>query len=366
MNRIKYILSGIFLVLIATPMVGDLTGLTTGEVLEENQFIKGYEQLSLPEKAALYIKNFDRQFWGREDLVKAFIVIKRDIFCVSPLPEKVVMGKVGWLFLADYGAMDDYRNVRPFTQSQLDSIQVNLKRIALELEKNDKKFYVVVVPDKHTIYPEYLPENVKKIRPVSRLQQLTGQLKNEASFRFINLTDTLLASKREGLLYLKEESHWNDLGSFVGCQKIIETLQRDYPEIRTVTLDSCQSFNGKETDLDLAKLLGADIGYSEDTWRIVPRNLNHIKSGDAGVVIPPAKRFNASYAFRNINSGSDGPEIIVYRDSFFGSLVPFFEQSFSASTYIWTNDIDLEYVRQQSASIVLLEIAERHIDLLAD
>lgn len=360
----KYILSGIFLVFVFIPLIGDLAGITTGNSLEENRHIKGYEELSLPKKVALYIKNFDSRFWGRQYLVRSYIAIKKDFFGVSPLPEKVIIGKEGWLYLSDYGAMDDYRNIRPFSVEQLDSIQAYLRHISKELGQQDIKFYVAVVPDKHTIYPEYLPETVRKVRPVSRLQQLTEHLKKESTFRFINLTDTLQAAKPNGVLYFKEESHWNDRGAFIAYQKIFENIKFDFPGLNELELDSCESFAGKENDLDLAKILGQPIDYTEDTWKIVPRSFSNITTTDAGVSIPPAKRFNTEYAFRKLNPLNTGPSIIVYRDSFFGSLTPFFEQSFSESTYIWTNDIDLEFIKKQNPQLVLLEIAERHIDLL--
>lgn len=69
--------------------------------------------------------------------------------------------------------------------------------------------------------------------------------------------------------------------------------------------------------------------------------------------------------FKMVNPHLAFPNILVYRDSFFGSMTPFFEQSFAESTFIWTNDVDLEYAKNQSVQLVLIEIAERHIDLLA-
>lgn len=360
----KKLLSLFFLVLISLPIVGDVIGISRGQSLDENRFIKGYDELSLPQKIALYIKNFDRQFWGRSELVRSFITIKRDFLGISPLPEKVVIGKSDWLYLADYGAMDDCRNTRPFTKLQLDSIHSNLQRISQELKNDSTVFIVAVVPDKHTIYPEYLPENVKKINPISRLQQLTEFLKSETSFYFINLTDTLLASKPSGVLYFKEESHWTDLGAYIGYVKIMKTIHKSFPRANALALNSCEMNEGNENDLDLAKLLGYDIDHAEQTLKIRPPNKSGIQTIDHQVVIPSAKRFNPNYAFKKLNDSLTGPTIIVYRDSFFGALTPFFEQSFSTSTYIWTNDIDLNYVREQSPSVVLLEIAERHIDLL--
>lgn len=345
--------------------MGDLLGIKIDQSLTENRFIKGYEKLSLPQRASLYFKNFDRQFWGREYLVKFYINIKKDFLCISPLPEKVIIGKEGWLYLSDYGAIDDYRNARPFEYQQLDSIQQNLRKLGMQLNLRGIILFVVVVPDKHTIYPEFLPDNIKKVRSKSRLQQLSNHLTHERSFRFINLSDTLLAAKRSGLLYFKQESHWNDWGTFVGYQKILKHIKSDFPGIKVLSLDSCEKFMGKESDLDLAKLLGQPIKYSENALKILPTNVKNIQSVETDVVIPPAKQFNANYAFRRINPGSTGPSVIVYRDSFFSSLTPFFEQSFSESTYIWTNDVDLDYIKTQKVELVLLEIAERHIDLLA-
>jgi len=364
MKLSSYFLVSVFLILISIPLVGDLTGLTIDQKLNENKFVKGYDSLPLSQKVALYLKNYDSKFWGREYLVKAYIKLKKDFFKISPLPEKVLIGKSGWLFLTDYGAMDDYRNVRPFLNTQLDSIETYLTKVAHDLREKQMRLYVIVVPDKHTIYPEYLPENVRKIRSTSRLQQLEERLKSKFDFEFINLTDTLLSSKQQGYLYYKQESHWNDLGTFIGYQKVMKSMKKDFPKLNVVELATCKVYLSAESDLDLAKLLGEPIEYTESTQRIEPANGDQIIRVESGVTIPPAKRLNPNYAFRKVNSGVTGPSVLVYRDSFFGSLVPFFEQSFAESTYIWTNDVELAYAKQESTQVVVLQIAERHIDLL--
>lgn len=363
MVRGKYFLVCFFCFTLVVPFLGDLLNIST-LTLEENRNIGPRVAVSLKDRVSLYIKNFDSKFWGREYLLKAYIAVKKDIFQISPLPEKVILGKEGWLFLVDYGAMDDYRNLNPFENAQLDSIQQYLTTIADSLEKKNKKFYVVVVPDKHTIYPEFLPDNIKKINPVSRLQQVSARLKSSSAFHFIDLTDILLLAKRKEQVYFKEESHWNDRGAFVSNEYLMKVIKKDFPDIEVLTIEECDVFKGEEADIDLMKLLGKDITYAEPTIRIVPRLHVRFENVPTGIVIPKSKQFNPYYSFRKVNPNADGQSAIVFRDSFFASMVPFFERSFSTSSYIWTTNVDVDYSLREDANIVVLELAERHLYLI--
>jgi alginate O-acetyltransferase complex protein AlgJ len=364
MSKAKYFLVVFFCVLITLPLVGDLVEAPVVSRLDENRYVETGIGMGWKDRVSTYVKSFDSKFWGRDYLLKAFIILKKDLFGVSPLPEKVVFGKSDWLYLADYGTIDDYRNLRPFSPQQLDSIQSYLSHISAALAARNKKFYVVVVPDKHTIYPEFLPPNIQKLNAGSRLQQLRKHLHGSGDIRFIDLSDTLIQAKKIGQVYLKQESHWNDLGTFAGYQYIMRRIKSDFPDVKILSREDCQIFEGKETDIDLMKLLGEDVHYAENSLKIVPWLQNSIETASSDIFIPAGKRLNPSYAFRKINSQVKGHSVIVFRDSYFSSLVPFFEQSFQASSYIWTSDVDLDYTLNQKADIVLLEIAERNLYLI--
>lgn len=360
MRKSAILISCFFAVVICVPMLLSIFRMKTG-ILS----ISAAGMVPVTSHLRNFVKNFDNQFWGRETLVQGYIEIKRKVLHVSPLPEKVIEGKDGWLFLTDYAAMDNCRNLYPFSNLQLDSIGNYLNALADSLEKDSIYFFVSVVPDKHTIYPEYLPQYVRKVNPQSRLQQLRAYFeKSNPRFEFIDLTDTLMRAKSAARVYYREESHWNDEGAFAGYQNIVQRMKARIPQLNILTSDSCTFTRGEEDDIDLAKLLGESIDYTEECIRVTPKSIANVIDDDHHYAIPEAKKLNPNYAYRKRQPGAEGPSIVIFRDSYFEALTPFFACSFPESTFIWTTEPNLSYVRKEGVDIVLLEVAERHLYLL--
>ena len=82
---------------------------------------------------------------------------------------KVVIGKEGWLFLGNinqyFDEIDYYRNLKPFTIRELRSWQILLEQRRNWLRRRGIRYLFAVAPNKSTIYPEFMPDAVKKINP---------------------------------------------------------------------------------------------------------------------------------------------------------------------------------------------------------
>lgn len=71
--------------------------------------------------------------------------------------DKVVFGKDDWLFYAGDNSIELYRNQRPFSALQLANTEAALALRMRPLQAANRSYLFVVVPDKHTIYPEMMP-----------------------------------------------------------------------------------------------------------------------------------------------------------------------------------------------------------------
>ena len=75
-----------------------------------------------------------------------------------------------WLSFINDISLNDFQNVIPFTSEELQKFRITLITNS-ELNKMNIKFYVIVPPNKNTIYPEYLlPDSI--LGDQSRLSQL--------------------------------------------------------------------------------------------------------------------------------------------------------------------------------------------------
>ena len=84
-----------------------------------------------------------------------------------------------------------------------------------------KEFKVFIIPNKNTIYPEYMPDRYRKIGEQSDIERLYQHFPEA-----VNMIDVLETAKRANTddIYHKEDSHWNRLGAYAGYVAIMENF----------------------------------------------------------------------------------------------------------------------------------------------
>jgi hypothetical protein len=92
-----------------------------------------------------------------------------------------------------------------------------------------------MVPNQHSVYEEYLPDYI-----VPAKENVFDQIiKSGPGFNLLHLKDTLIASKVfwGDYLYNKTDSHWSEIGAYVGYRKIIDQLKTSLPKIIPILLE---------------------------------------------------------------------------------------------------------------------------------
>jgi hypothetical protein len=356
---------GLFVLALYLPLADGLFGVLSPNVNnEKRELAKRTVSNSKLSFLKNYLTNFDDNFNGRSLLINGYIGFKSKLLHTNPLPQKVIFGKNGYKFLVNYNSMDDYRNVHPFTQSTLDSIGLQVAANQRFLDSIGVKYYISVVPTKPHIYPEFLPDYVKKAGTTRRLDQLKDYLfKKMPSLRLVDLTDTLLASKPQGDLYFKGDSHWNELCAFIGYTKLMQFIREDFPEIPVRKIEDYNKTMGYESDLDLDKILGMDICYSEPAIKLVPNFQSSVETLAHEYAIPEIKKNNPSYVI-SLGNAKGKRKLVMFRDSFSVPLTQFMAESFEKSIFIWKYPIDRDFIITERPDIVVQQLVERHIDLL--
>ena len=87
-------------------------------------------------------------------------------------------------------------------------------------------YLVLLAPDKHTIYPEYIPGRYEHVSPATRFDQFYDYLRQHTRLDLVDLRTPLRRAKSHERLYLRRDTHWNDRGAFIGYQTIIAALSR--------------------------------------------------------------------------------------------------------------------------------------------
>ena len=230
MKRLFYI---IFLLLISFPLLDQLINILPKNVDSEKRGLtvkdEGAENVVMIFKN--YLETFDENFHGRSLLINQFLQLKKDVLHDSPLPNKLLLGKDGFLFLVDYNSMDDYRNINHFNYSEKERILEEFKKNQKFCSDNGILYVITIIPEKQTIYPEFLPDKITKVQKNSRLDDfITFCESKKADLPVIYLKEKLLKNKVKypHKLFFKEESHWNYLGGMVAFDTLKGYLKNKY------------------------------------------------------------------------------------------------------------------------------------------
>jgi alginate O-acetyltransferase complex protein AlgJ len=285
------------------------------------------------------------------------------IFRVSA-SEKVIIGKQGWLFLGEAtkfaNEIDYIRNLEPFTEEELRAWQTLLEERRNWLEKRGIHYIFTVAPNKSTIYPELLPDAIKKSRRPSRLDQLIDHLKKNSTFTILDLRPALWEAKQIRPAYHQTDTHWNDWGAYVAYREIIGHLKQYYDFISPRPIEYFHITQTTSRSGDLAQMLSLTDIFSEKYWQMEPK-------------IPPPFRlvpFQNPYPGRKLVKISalacaTGrlPAGLMINDSFIHQLRPFLSLEFSKIIYAW--DVQLNFfpkiIEKENIKIVIDEMAERKL-----
>lgn len=281
-------------------------------------------------------------------------------------PGQVKIGQDGWLIFQDN--MPDYRKANAFKPAELDSILVRTKKLHDKLAESRSSLVWAMAPNTTTVYPESVPSRFKETNPKSRREQLRELLAGSASLNFLDLTDALLEEKARRQIYAKTDTHWNDIGAFVGYRQIMLALARLRPEqasrLSPLLIERFNITSKAAAGGDLARMLGLQDELTEERILLVPKQPRAATTEAFDVVDPdaPAKTLTKWQTLVSRNKAScPGPKAVIYRDSFGNALLPFLQEHFCKATIVWYQaaNLDLSLIEREKPDFVIVINTER-------
>jgi len=287
-------------------------------------------------------------FGFRNLLIRLHGLLMLKVLGVTSNPS-VILGKDGWLYLANDGSIEDWRNLEPFTLRELEQWRRMLEARHRFCADRDVAYLFVVAPSKHDIYPEYMPDVLTRVRPESRFDQLLAYLRQARSpVRVLDLRPPLLGLKPGFRLFQKTDTHWNDWGAWVAYQSIISEARQRVPGVRELSAHDFEPVTVQRPGMDLAGLLGLNDYYREESFELrpkIPLVLPHVNQNDVQPI--------------TVEGDANLPRVVMFRDSFMTTVLPFVAQSFGHGVYLWEDGFNPALVEAEKPDIVIQQIAQR-------
>ena len=282
-------------------------------------------------------------FGMRTQLVQASNRAKLLLMQKSANP-RVLVGKDGWLFLQSPELVADLRGEMPFSPAELLQWRLYLEKRSAWFAARGIQYHFVLVPNKHTIYPEFLPQSIGK-RGQTRREQLLDYLQS-SPISYIDFTNVLNAAKKEPeLLYFRQDTHWTDTAAYAAYNRLVETLG-------LVPLSE-SAFSVEKRIAHLAVLirfmaLEGVLPKAHYAYKTLKKPTATVQPEDP------------VHEIQQATSPASG-RLLVYRDSYMDPLVPLLSEHFGSSTYVRKSDvrnIAVEDIATYAPTVVIEEIVE--------
>lgn len=266
----------------------------------------------------------------------------------SPSDEQVVLGKDGWLFFD--ATLDDFAGVT-LTAEEIGQIADKLSRVCDYIEEQGKEPLLLLVPNKNSVYPEYMPSRFGSGAQITNLTLLQEAFV-EKGVPYVDARKTLIDGKELDELYLHKDTHWNDTGARLVMNQIFAAWGME----DSFTLDGYTVEAVHEPDL--YNMLFPTDDYLEE------QHVYPDKEADFSYV--GRVRSMDDLTIKTTSEKGNGKSVLVYRDSFGRAMIPYMGNIFDNCTFNRSTPYDLSLVEEVDCDYVLIEIVERNIPDLGD
>ena len=291
-----------------------------------------------PREFELYLGD---RFYGREKMIrwngKIFSLNFFEDDRGTAYDKNAFYGKSDWMFSTYFDAVNMALNKNRFTDAELKMCGEHLDRLADEFRtRYDAPVFVVLMPDKERVYPEYYPDFLMKQRqhPESRLEQLAAYLQKHSRVKVIFPLPHLLEKKGKGILYYPTGTHQTLLGGFHSAEMINKALLKEFPQLAALPENSIRWKLRKGADVDIARqMCVAETELPEKLmvhphpsfqWRYKTQQRQNV----------PFLNLIVTYSYSQKFVGK-GIRLLVMGDSFWGNIMPFMAPLASEQMYIF-------------------------------
>jgi hypothetical protein len=283
----------------------------------------------------------------------------------------VVEGEEGWLFLTGgsnvLGALYD-RNSALLPDAKILQWAELIEARARRLQAISIQYVHINIPEKLTIYDNKLPHPPIvdwALSPAVRLGEMVQRQSH--GHVWLDLVGPFRAARDRQELFYKTDSHWNGEGCFLAytllCEKlgvniVPSLLTRRSSQVRAV-LDLGSKFTPPVYE-DIKIYQYAD-NATRTYSNTIAKYLQTVQSA-AKIHVGSHVRYN------NDDPGAAKKKILIFGDSYSdietGALTGMLAETVQQVEFVWSSNIDWNYIERTKPDVVVYELVERFMTIL--
>lgn len=265
-----------------------------------------------------------------------------------------------WLFYQenyDGNPIKETQGVYKFTEDEVLNIGKTINTNVKELKTRNIDLYYAFIPNKANLYREKLPDNITIFDPSTRVDKLYKVLKQtiEAKDNLMYLKEDLEKAKDLGQLYFKQDTHWNDLGAFIGFETITKNVSKD----SGIDYNYEVKFSEEEfIDKDLSQMSGIKGTLKDKTPSITYLSDVEFK----GMVLETENQI----VITECEDAKVKKTIMVIGDSFRTPMIPYFAKNYQKVIFLHRCDYGSYMLDAYAPDIIVCQFLERYVNTVQD
>ncbi|MCI2049108.1 MAG: hypothetical protein LKJ76_05235 [Lachnospiraceae bacterium] len=277
----------------------------------------------------------------------------------STQSDSVIIGKKGWLFykgsqVNGEDPIADYEGTNLFTEEQLQQIAQNMTAARDELSSRGMQFVIMVCPNKERAYAEYMPDSYGRLTSRGREDQVVEYLQKNTDLTVVCPYETIedyKAANPQDQLYYKYDTHWNNLGSYIGARELLKTLDvEELPDLSTV-----ERSDGHVPVYDLARLLHLGNQLKDDPAPVLEGIAEHAITSEHNDAL-------TVFRYTCTDGGEDDRKVFIIGDSFSTMMAPYVALRFNNVYEGFYYNYALSQLEEEQPKIVIYETVERYLN----
>ncbi len=273
------------------------------------------------------------------------------------ISRQVLLGEENWLFYkstSDGDSIADFEGTNRYSEDEMQAIINTAAQTQAIIENKGIRFTFMVAPNKENIYSEYMPDIYHHADVSSTDILIDRMIQNHVNI--ISPKEQLLENHLKHQLYYSYDTHWNQLGAYIGVKEVLASWGIDMPDLAEREIISKElkgNYHSSAGD-DLAAMIGLRSIFDDE----IEYEIAGTRSMDWTAFAAEEGNGTVSH-YSDPNADVDGT-ILLVGDSFRTSMIPSLREIFSEVYVVQRSNYTPQLLDEIEPDYLIAEYVERY------
>lgn len=263
--------------------------------------------------------------------------------------DHVIEGRDGWLFFSKENSLEDYLGINILSNDQMNEYLNGMLRLQSICDAQGKQLYFIIPPNKEIAYSEKMPSFTVE-NEYRRGARLVDYIHANSSIKLVYPLEELKRAKSEWQPYFRTDTHWTELGAFVGVQSLYALMGMPTTDIHQLSVVQEEYLGG---DLILLGNLDQESYRGDIRYKIQYKPEIGVESVDGSLGL--------DWIYKAKSNSPNQCNMVLIGDSFRLFMSSFIEKDYSSYTHIHWKYLEDPSAKEaiRNANVIVIESVER-------